>query len=263
VEADGVCKLGILFPSGALIALALAMSGPSSAQSAMPQAAAPDVDVRDSEFLDYLDEHWSCGKDARLTQAQTHEILTHEDTFTLYSHWSRDPIVVAEVGGQAGGTMMFRHVGGRWLATFLAEGSSIEGIRSTRDHSRTFIVSLWVREDPGNLAVSSYDWRTGAISCADLDVPGVNTGLEFPSFKRLELDAHGHGQLLAIVDIEREGQELHWKRIYAYLTRNYGRRWGPPRHLAQLPPARNVLTSITRRGIDASLRTRIEADSRQ
>jgi hypothetical protein len=251
-----VCKLRIL-ASSALIVLAFA----TSAQTAAPQTAAPAPALENGDFIDYLGEHWSCGKTAHLTQAQIHEILSSENIYTLYARRSRDPIVIAQVPGSALGTMIFRRVGGRWLPAFLTAGSAVQAVLATRDHSRIFIVSLWSREDPGNLAVSSYEWRTGAIRCVDLDEPrDLNTPPEFASFKRLELDAHGRGRLLATSDGDQEEVR---GRIYVYKTRDWGRSWAPPKQVAHLPPARNELASVTRRGLDASLRTLIEAGSGQ
>jgi hypothetical protein len=228
------------------------MSAPSSAQTAIPA-------VNEEDFLNYLNEHWSCGQPARLSQAQTQEILSKGDPYTLHSRWSRDPVVIADVPGLAAGTMIFRRVGGRWQPAFLSEGSNVEAILSMRDESRAFIVSMWVREDPGDLAVVSYDWRTGSIACADLDGPrDLDRPLEYAQFKRLELNANGHGQLLAFAVTDPDGAPGY--RFYTYKTGNYGHSWSSPQRLAHLPHARNGLASASR-GLDASLRALIEADS--
>jgi hypothetical protein len=146
---------------------------------------------------------------------------------------------------------------------FLAEGSTIEGALSTPDQSRTLIVSLWSRESGGSLSVASYDWRIGSVSCAELTTPAdLNKPYyqgEFAAFERLEMDAHGRGQLLARANTDTGGTPS--ERFYAYKTRNYGRTWTAPVRLTHLPPARNVLAGSKPRAIERSLAMLIEADS--
>jgi hypothetical protein len=215
--------------------------------------------MEDAHFDD-LD--WSCGARARLTRAQVHAILSNA-TYTLRSWRSADPAVVATAPSPVLGTVIFGRTEGRWRPMFLAEGSTIEGALSTPDQSRILIVSLWSREGGGSLTVASYDWRDGSVSCAELTTPpDLNKPYyqgEYAALERLEMDAHGHGQLLARANIDAEGAPS--ERIYAYKTRNYGQAWTAPVRLAHLPPARNVLAGSKPRAVERSLAMVIEADS--
>jgi hypothetical protein len=159
--------------------------------------------------------------------------------------------------------MIFLHSGGRWRPVFLAEGSTIEGVLSTPDRSRMLIVSLWSREGGGSLSVASYDWQQGSVSCAELTTPAdLNKPYyqgEYAAFERLEMDANGHGQLLASANTNPQG--VAGERFYVYKTRNHGRTWTAPERLARLPAARNVLAGRRPRVIERSLATLIEADA--
>lgn len=244
----------------AFVALTLGGGTLADAQTAppvLPKGTAEEVDFAD------LDADGSCGKTLHLTRGQVHEILDGPETYTVQLHGSREPVVIASVPSPYLGILMFRQVAGHWRPTFLVQGSTVQAVLVTPDDSRVFIVSLWSREGGGPLGVSSYNGRDGSIACVELTMPrDLNQPLfagEYASFERLEMDLQGAGQLLASAATEPDSASH--GRVYAYRTQNFGRKWTLPRRLKQLPPARHALSPMTRPGLEASLRARMEADA--
>jgi hypothetical protein len=149
------------------------------------------------------------------------------------------PLVIASPAN-AYGVFLFRREAAGWATYFVAAGSRVQALRTSRDGRTLFIVSMWSREAPGDYHVAALSSASNELSCATLARPELQRSLDHGAFAALSIDDRGQGNLVTRATLEREsGSDVEW---YGYRTRDEGRSWseperrGPPSEpLADLP----------------------------
>jgi hypothetical protein len=161
------------------------------------------------------------------------------------------PVVIASPAS-AHGVFLFRREASGWATYFVAASSRVQALRTSRDGSTLYIVSMGSREAPGDYHVASLSADGRELRCVTLARPELQRSLDHGAFAALSIDERGQGDLVTRATLEHErGTDVEW---YGYRTQDEGLSWseperrGPPSEpLADLPaPASAPLDAALR-----------------